>query len=250
MIKLQRPSKPSCLTPELVQTKTEEFKANGTSVWHIEELKEALLDMSDGKCCYCECNITEESKYMEVEHFKCKDKYKNEVLEWLNLLPSCKRCNGIKHNHDVLIEPIIDPSTTNPKEHLKYYHLTLYAKDELGQSTIDVLNLNDSSRLVTPRFELWLTLNDTLKNLELIADGYIEKPITRRKNRLVNSFKLLLMEATPSSEYAAVYATILLNEPAYKKISSILKDKELWNEELEALEQAAQHCQLDLKPPQ
>ena len=250
MIKLQRTPKPSCLTPQLVKDLTDKFKADHSQrVWDIKDLKKALLAMSSGKCCYCECNITEESKYMEVEHFKYKDKYKDDVLEWLNLLPSCKRCNGIKSNHDVLLEPIINPSTVAPKDHLYYYHLTLYDKDDLGKNTIEVLNLNDSTRLVKPRFELWNELTNTLKNIEEIANSFVQNPITKRRNRVINSLKLLLEEAGPQSEYAAVYASILLNELAYKNIRTILQTQGYWDDTFQTLEQNANFCCLDLKIP-
>jgi hypothetical protein len=50
---------------------TAQYLATGTSVWNFDELKEALLWTSYGKCAYCECRLSEESKYVEVEHFFC-----------------------------------------------------------------------------------------------------------------------------------------------------------------------------------
>ena len=73
MIKLNRTSKPIELTPALQQTLTDEFKATGKSVWNLDFLKKALLGFSHDKCCYCEANINEESKYLEIEHFHHKD---------------------------------------------------------------------------------------------------------------------------------------------------------------------------------
>lgn len=251
MIKLQRTPIPSCLTPSLVKDLTNKFKADHSQrVWNRTDLKKALLAMSSGKCCYCECNITEESKYMEVEHFKCKDKYEDAVLEWSNLLPSCKRCNGAKLTHDVLHKPIIDPSAIEPKKHLHYYHLTLYGKDDLGDNTIEVLNLNDSTRLVKPRFEIWNKLTNTLKDIEEIANDFLQNPITRKRNKIINSLKLLLEEASPQSQYAAVYASILLNEPAYKNIRTILQTQGYWDDTFQTLEQNANLCCLDLRIPQ
>ena len=96
MIKLDRTPKPVELTTALQVALTDEFKLTGKSVWNIDFIKKALLGFSNDKCCYCEANINEESKYLEVEHFHHKDTYKEEVLEWENLLPSCKKCNGTK----------------------------------------------------------------------------------------------------------------------------------------------------------
>lgn len=44
------------------------------SVWNNEHIKSALLLSSHGKCAYCECSLTSESNYMEVEHFEDKKK--------------------------------------------------------------------------------------------------------------------------------------------------------------------------------
>jgi len=115
MIKLDRTPKPVELTAELQVTLTDEFKSTGKSVWNVDFIKKGLLVFSNDKCCYCEANINEESKYLEVEHFHHKDTYKDEVLEWENLLPSCKKCNGTKNDHDTKLEPIIDPSKIDPK---------------------------------------------------------------------------------------------------------------------------------------
>jgi len=89
MIKLDRVPKPVELTKKLQLKLTDEFKLTGKSVWNIGFIKTHLLRFSNNKCCYCEANIVEESKYLEVEHFHHKDTYKDEVLEWENLLPSC-----------------------------------------------------------------------------------------------------------------------------------------------------------------
>lgn len=82
MIKLDRTSKPVELTTVLQIALTDEFKLTGKSVWNTDFIKKGLLSFSNDKCCYCEANINEESKYLEVEHFHHKDTYKDEVLEW------------------------------------------------------------------------------------------------------------------------------------------------------------------------
>jgi len=95
MIKLELPQKPTELTAKLQAQKTTEFINSGKKkkVWGMEWLKKAVLEMSFGKCCYTEIRLNEESKYMEIEHFYPKSKYPKKVLEWGNLLPSCKKCN-------------------------------------------------------------------------------------------------------------------------------------------------------------
>ena len=72
MIKLQRIEKPAFLTEEKVRALTEEFNTSKKSVWNNDHIKSALLLSSHGKCAYCECSLTSESNYMEVEHFEDK----------------------------------------------------------------------------------------------------------------------------------------------------------------------------------
>ena len=99
MIKLELPPKPRQLTDELQSRLTQEYKDTGKTVWKIEWLKKTVSEMSFGKCCVSEIRLGEESKYMEIEHFYPKKQYPDKVMEWGNLLPSCKKCNGTKREH-------------------------------------------------------------------------------------------------------------------------------------------------------
>ena len=50
------------------------------------------------------------------------DDYPDEVVDWDNLLPSCKRCNTTKGTHDVVTEPIINPFDIDPKILPRFHH--------------------------------------------------------------------------------------------------------------------------------
>lgn len=105
---------------------------------------------------------------MQVEHFKDKDSYPDDVVNWDNLLPSCSRCNRKKWTLDVVAKPIINPYIDNPKSHLCQQAFRLYSKDIKGETTITELFLNDDDRVVYPRF---LASNEIGKQLtELISD--------------------------------------------------------------------------------
>jgi len=249
MIKLTPVPQPVALTPALVARLTQEFIATEKTVWKGNGIEAALLDMSDNKCCYCECRIDEESKYLEVEHFQHKDKYKQQVLLWSNLLPSCKRCNTTKGAHDVIAEPIINPSVQNPQEHLCFRAFRLYSKTTLGNKTIEVINLNHRIKLVRPRFDIGDELIDKLNSLlELSIDYDNEKSQhTRRRNIITGTMEALLTETIPSSEYAATTATILLKDDSYQQTKVIFKKHKLWTQEFQDLENLAISCALDLK---
>lgn len=238
MIKLNRPPKPAELTTELQVALTDEFKSTRKSVWNIDFIKKELLVFSNDKCCYCEANINEESKYLEVEHFHHKEAYKDEVLEWENLLPSCKKCNGTKNDHDTKLEPIIDPSKIDPKNHLKYWRYRIKGSDDFGKLTVSVLKLNDQDRLVKKRFEIGNAIQEKLEQLNELADDYISgiQTSTRRKNRIVNGSKDLMREGLPSAIYSATSATVILTDTEYDTLKSKMMALGLWDVELSQLE--------------
>lgn len=238
MIKLDRTPKPVELTTELQIALTDEFKLTGKSVWNLEFIKKGLLSFSNDKCCYCEANINEESKYLEVEHFHHKSKYIDEVLEWDNLLPSCKKCNGTKSNHDTIVEPIIDPSKIVPKNHLKYWCFRIKGSDDLGKLTVSVLNLNDQDRLVKKRYEIGNAIHAKLEELNELTDDYVNgiQINTKRKNRIINGIKDLMREGLPTSEYSATSATVILTCIEYDNLKSKLFALNFWDMELSQLE--------------
>ena len=238
MIKLDRTPKPVELTEELQVALTDEFKSTGKSVWNIDFIKKGLLGFSNNKCCYCEANINEESKYLEVEHFHHKDTYKDEVLEWENLLPSCKKCNGTKNDHDTKLEPIIDPSKIDPKNHIKYWRYRIKGSDDFGKLTVSVLKLNDQDRLVKKRFEIGNAIQEKLEQLNELTDDYISgvQTSTRRKNRIVNGTKDLMREGLPTAIYSATSATVILTDTEFETLKNKLTSLGFWDAELSQLE--------------
>jgi len=233
MIKLKKPIKPTELTDDVVKELTDEFKKSGKSVWSKDYIKKPLLTMSSNKCAFCETKIDEESKYLEVEHFHHKDLYKDEVVEWDNLLPSCKKCNGTKGGHDTKLEPILNPCIEDPKEHLKIWRYRLKGKTDIGKLTVGTLNLNEPDRLVVKRFQIGNALQDKLEEYQELVDDVISgvQTSTRRKNRIKNGVKDILANGLKDKEYAATYTTLLLTEPEYLELKSKMNTCGLWTNE-------------------
>lgn len=249
MIKLEAVEKPKELTDDVIDQLTKDYKEKGDSVWQKDYIKNALLKMSFGKCCFCECKIDEESKYLEVEHFHPKDLtlYPDEVLSWENLLPICKRCNTTKGSHDTKKEPIIHPVKDDPKQHLKLIAYRLYGKTNVGKRTIiDVLNLNDKRRLVKKRIKISESILELLVNLlELTIDYHSGiQTSTRRKNRIINSLENIMVEGTKEYEYSATAATTILNSPDYLEIKQLFKNLDLWSDNFKELETHVNYCAL------
>lgn len=255
MIKLTRFDPPDKLTPGLVSELTIEFQTSKKDVWRREDIKKALLEMSHGKCCYCEIYVKEKSTFMQVEHFLPKSKYPKHVVTWSNLLPSCQRCNTQKGSHDTKKEPIIDPTDVDPREHIAFHLYRFKGKDELGENTIEVVWLNDYHRLQLPRFEVGERIQKQLEILLDLAEVYESmfnagKANTQRRNRIVNGLKDVLREALPNSEFSATAATILIIDINYKEMKKLFQRLGLWDSELDKYEQQAKEIALDIVKPQ
>lgn len=231
MIKLTRNAAPTQLSDKFVREGTEKYKTNKESVWNVNWLKKALLDLSNQKCAYCEGRLDLKSEYMEVEHFRDKKDYPDDVLNWENLLPSCKHCNGHKSSHDVVSEPIINPFENNPKEHIFLKSYLYKPKDDLGRNTIDVLDLNDSTRLVIARCTLGTEINKQLEDrLNEINSGLTQ---AGTKKRFQNKMRELMKKCLPESEYSAVCSTELIHSVEYSNIVNLMKELNIWDEEFE-----------------
>ncbi|HHF2889260.1 TPA: HNH endonuclease [Vibrio diabolicus] len=239
MIKLDRPQKPIELTHEVQASLTNKFKEDGNSVWSKEYIKKSLIEMSSNKCAFCETLLGEESKYLEVEHFHHKDQYKDEVVDWDNLLPSCRRCNGKKGTHDTKLEPIINPCTSEPKNHLKLLmNYRFKHKDDIGKLSITLLNLNDQDRLVKKRFEIGNALLDkVLEYIELTDDVVAGvQTNTRRKSKIKNGMEAILRNGLKDKEYSATYSTVLIQSEEFNELKKKMILTDLWTSEHKDLE--------------
>lgn len=239
MIKLIRPPKPTELTAELQLSLTNEFKDKGNSVWSKAYIKEALLKMSSNKCAFCETLLGEESKYLEVEHFHHKDLYKDEVVDWDNLLPSCKRCNGKKGAHDTKIEPIINPCNLDPKNHLLLQENYRFKhKDEIGRTSILLLGLNDQDRLVRKRFEIGNALIEKIEEFIELTNDVVSgiQTSVRRKSKIINGVESILICGAKDKEYSATYSTTLIRSTEFNELKLKMKAVGLWKNEHQKLE--------------
>lgn len=151
---------------------------------------DALRNLFNGKCAYCESFIPLELTRSEYDHFRPKsgarglekefsnDHYWWLTYEWDNLYYSCANCNQYKSTwfpvegnrvpigtpHRIIINTekslLIDPCYDKPEDHLTYNEQGeisfLTAK---GQTTIEILKLN--------RAELVLSRKKTIADLQV-----------------------------------------------------------------------------------
>ena len=246
MVRITRLEKPVELTVTIQAQLTDKFKFDGSSVWKQHYIERDLLKMSYEKCCYCECKLNEESKYLEVEHFYPKSIYKDQVVNWENLLPSCKRCNGKKSGLNPVTTPIINPSIDNPQLNIYLQGYRFYKITDKGHNTIEELDLNNRKRLVNKRYEIGCEIAEQLEDiLEKVKEYHsASTKINRKKNKLVSNLTELMKEGHRDSQYSAVAATLMLNNDNFKEIKQIMCLEGLWNNELEHSERELYFCSL------
>lgn len=244
MVKLEKNYTPIFFSPKNVATLTADFKKNKTSVWQDDEIKTPLLELSKRKCAYCEIKLNEKSTYLEVEHFKDKSTYPDDVIKWENLLPSCKRCNVHKSNHDVVQEPIINPCNIIPSQHLYLKNYRIKGKTELGKMTVSVLSLNDYEHLVMPRCEVGAILEGELEGALEYIEEYAEKPHPARKRKIVGLIRGVLRECQEGAIFSAISSTIVHSSDEYQKLYARMLQLNLWEDSLEILHEHSKKLQL------
>lgn len=247
MIKIQRISAPIELTTKVVQDKIAFFKADRSkNVWKEPYIESRLMEMTHGKCCYCECRLGEASNYMEVEHYHHKDAYPDEVVFWDNLLPACRACNGNKGAHDTVAEPIIKPTDDEPKDHFGFRDFRYKGKTDMGKETVILLNLNDTEKRCAPRFRICSELNskveDFLEDVKMITPA----SRTQERNRMTNKVRELLELCQCDREYTAIKATTMVNNDDYAALVTEMQARSLWTPDLEQLDAQMRMYALDL----
>lgn len=241
MIKLQRGEIPEYLTGDRALQLTEEYATTEKSVWNKKKIKDPLSESSFHKCAYCETDLTDPSTYMEVEHFHPKSLRPDLVVEWTNLLPACKRCNGTKNDDDISIRPIINPYDMDPRHEFCFEHFCIFGSTELGENTETILNLNDED-LFIKRCRVAGAAKNSLEqmNREFLT---LEKLDVWKRNR----FKAVLKAAQLDRPYSAFVATIIHNAGAYEILKKRFINENLWTTELEALHNQSLEIALPLR---
>lgn len=237
MIKLDRGECPNELTKEVCEELTKLYTENrDKDVWNSPKikrsLKEALLNMSYGKCVYCECELNTESKDATIDHFLPKSTNPDKVVKWENLFPSCLRCNRAKSDYE---GRIVNPCNDIPQKYIglnskNRYRLEGVDLTGIGKNTIKSVNLNDIQRVMVPRMTEWEEIHQKLAEIleDLNENGYKEK----YKKRV----EILMNKCTADNPYAAVKASNMLKDNCYWHIKDILKEKGKWTHKFEEIE--------------
>lgn len=140
-------------------------------------IREFMKNESEGKCPYCEIDI--KNDFSEIEHIRPKDKFPHLLLQYDNLICTCReanRCGNKKGNS--WNEKFINPVTENPDDFFEYDIKTgeiIPKENEISENvekaeyTIDILNLNQLE-LMQVRKKLIIQMYSMREYLEIFSD--------------------------------------------------------------------------------
>ena len=163
------------------------------------DIKKALRMESSDKCIYCESKVSHVFPG-ETDHLAPVSKRPDLYVNWENLGYVCKECNHAKGAYYSETEPLIDPFTVEPGEHLAFFGPLVFQKpgDGLGLRTIGRLRLRRSA-LVERKGEL-------LEKLQLMIDRWTQLAEGPTREFLREQ---IVEQARDSYEYAATARAFL-----------------------------------------
>jgi uncharacterized protein (TIGR02646 family) len=205
MIRVTRTQKPILLADNEASWKkairlasTDAARKNAQDKYKHDEIKEALIDMFQGKCAYCESDITH-IDYGHIEHFKPKGTpaYYELAVDWDNLLLACGRCNGAENKGTKFPladngGPLVNPAEEEPSKHLRFDFdprlklANVLGISKRGETTQRTLGLN--------RPQLLKHRSKFVAKLWVIASRYHEDNEARR---------IIDLAIYPQEEYSA-----------------------------------------------
>lgn len=173
---------------------------NGTSIsdtdkgrYRHPEIKEAILVETAAKCAYCESKVTHVYQG-DVEHIKPKRRRPDLFVAWPNLTLGCRICNGKKGDYYSEEQPLLDPYSDNPLEHLKFHGAIAMSApgSQLGERTVLRLGLARAG-LVERRTE-------RINAVKSLIDKWATQPEGELKTLLLGEIETELSE---NREYTA-----------------------------------------------
>lgn len=258
MIKLNRPPEP----PKLNRNKeklTEKFYANpNETVWKKRYIVRPLYISTYKKCAYCRRTIIwnenknnvdtkDRNNFLEIDHWYPKSPHKDKVVDWDNLIPSCRICNNAKRDHDVDSNPILNPYLDNPQNYFVIDGNLLQPKINTGLAISEIRK----ALMTIAALEFEIHINKVIiechKGIqELLAKvisflNYTQfdqiKSNAGLRNTIVNTLVELLRHGQPEAEYGSFYASIILECKTYISIKEKLEENKLWDEPLQKLQE-------------
>ena len=130
------------------------------------------------------------------------------------------------------------------------YYLKNNKVKAVVRNAIDVLGLNDTEHVVRNRYEQGEAIINQIQNIYEFAVDNKEVLCSdiRKRNRVLRGCKNILRKGIKTAEYSAFIATILQTEEDYLELKSLLKNCDLWDEELQILDEETNKIRMSVLP--
>lgn len=203
-------------------------KDSALKYYRHKDITEPLFNSSYEKCAFCE-GMPKDSGNIEVEHFYPKSIYHDKAFEWLNFLPSCRKCNDAKGNHDVGCEPILNPydSDFDPIIHFEFNLARLKGKTDIAKNTIEVCGLK--SRLYGPYSKLIKVFCEYEQDLDEAIEELATKDTERKKlnqlRKISESIDRIEHLMKPTEKYSYFCTFMITNSSVYLSAKELLKEE-------------------------
>ena len=208
MIRLQRGAVPPILESNQ-QAWTAEFLAarqTGDDIpetvryrYRHPEIKAALREETHGKCIYCETKLA----IGETDHFAPVSVQPELIVAWDNLGLACKECNTNKGAYYSTTEPLIDPFSDEPTDHLLFFGPLVLGKAGDGKG------LRTTMRLKLSRTDLLQRRAERVQRLQPLVAQWMAQVEGPTKEILRTA---LIAECASTAEFAAIVRAYLFQE--------------------------------------
>jgi 5-methylcytosine-specific restriction endonuclease McrA len=159
-------------------------------------IKLSLVNEVYGKCIYCERKVA----FGETDHIYPVSRRPELIVTWDNLGLVCKECNMYKGDYYDEAEPLLNPFSDDPLEHLAFYGPMILSKagHQEGFRTIEALKLQ--------RTEVFERRKERIERLQALIEQWSSLPEGSTKELAKNK---ILEEAENDKEFSAVVKAFL-----------------------------------------
>lgn len=198
MRKLHRGQTPNCLSK--YRHGSDEWREISKNTQCSAEIWQQIEDMQGSFCAYCESHFNNKK---HIEHFFRRRDLPQRTFDWTNLFGSCNEpssCGGYKDNHapsSIDLSKVCKPDENDPADYLLFVENGnvvpkegLSTEDiQIAENTIQIFNLNGSTKLVGKRREAARRELESAKSYFEVANDYAGSDDLDMKDLLENELK-------------------------------------------------------------
>lgn len=171
MIKLKKLDEPEILTRKKAEWTKEYLDAKAANRvtntiryrYRHPDIKRKIRDETSDKCAYCESKITH-AYPGDIEHLLPYSIFPNQIVEWNNLTLSCGECNRRKLDYYDVAQPLMNPYSDEPSDHLYAVGTLIYGKPGNRKGAFVELKLElNRAELLERRHERIKALRDLIE---------------------------------------------------------------------------------------